>query len=192
MENPILVLARSWWLFCSRSVTIVKLVQQSDQSNGVVHSQPYNHEQPNSRKPIESDEVHKSVNDAHKYVEHADAEGGDEEAHVLLGQAVEDASEAGDVDDTPDDCPDPIPEIRWAAKKGTQDIDDPDDDQADACIPETNQNESLSRVKIRHLTPLGTSQQQQNCWRRGILLRRVVIGTMTGTTIALGKTNPLE
>ena len=45
--------------------------------------------------------------------------------------------EAGDVDDTPDSCPDPIAQYR--AEKGAKDIDDPDDNQADACIPETNQ-----------------------------------------------------
>ena len=116
------------------------MVQQSDQSHGIVGSQPYKHQQPHSRKPAKSDEVDNSIDEAHNDVEHAEAESGNEEAHVLLGQAVEDASEAGDVDDTPDDCPDPIALVRSAAKKGTQDIDDPEDNQADACIPETQQN----------------------------------------------------
>ena len=140
MENPILDLARSWWLFCSRSFTIVKLVQQSDQSHGIVGSQPYKHQQPHSRKPAKSDEVDNSIDEAHNDVEHAEAESGNEEAHVLLVQGVEDASKAGDVDDTPDDCPDHIAQIKIRmvfqtdAQIGTQ--------IGDACIPETNQIES--------------------------------------------------
>ena len=138
MENCSLVLLSSCWLLCSsRGFTIVKLVQQSDQPNGIVHSQPHYQEQPNSSKPVESDEIHKSVDDAHKDVERTDAEGGDEEEQVLLVQAVENTGEAGNVEDTPDDRPNPIAQIRDVAKEGTQDIDDPDEDQADAGIPET-------------------------------------------------------
>ena len=46
------------------------------------------------------------------------------------------------------------------------------------------------RVKTQHLTPSATSQQQNCCWR-GILLRRVVIGTMTGTTIAVRQSSEM-
>merc|ERR1719391_1685394 len=90
-----------------------------------------------SSKPVEGDEIHKSVDDAHKDVERTDAEGGDEEEQVVLVQAVEDAGEAGNVEDTPDDRPNPIAQIRPVAKEGTQDIDDPDEDQADAGIPDS-------------------------------------------------------
>ena len=147
MENPILVLARSCWLFCSRSFSTVELVQQSDQSGGIVCSQSYDHKQPHSCKPAEGGEVYNSIDDARKDVEHAEAEGGNEEAHVLLVQGVEDASIAGDVDDTPDtpdDCPDHITQIkiRMVFQTDAQIGARPDWQIGDACIPETNQIES--------------------------------------------------
>ena len=148
MGNPVSVHARSCWLFLSRSFTSVELVQQSDQSGGKVCSQSFDHKQPHSCKPAEGGEVYNSIDDARKDVEHAEAEGGNEEVHFLLVQGVEDASKAGDVDDTPDDCPDHIAQIkiqikiRMVFETDAQYVDDPDGNQADACIPETNKVKS--------------------------------------------------
>ena len=52
-----------------------------------------------------------------------------------MGEAVEDCGTAGNVERTPDDRPDPVAGAR-ATQESTKDIDDPDENEADANIPD--------------------------------------------------------
>ena len=54
---------------------------------------------------------------------------------LVFGEAVEDCGKAGNVERTPDDRPDPAAGA-GATQESTKDIDDPDENEADANIPD--------------------------------------------------------
>ena len=58
---------------------------------------------------------------------------------LLLGEAIEDSWEAGNVEATPDNRPDRVAGV-GAPQKGTKDIDDPDQNEADTNIPDEDES----------------------------------------------------
>ena len=135
MQNIILRLL--WCRFLSsRHVTGIKLLQDGDQPNDVVGSQAGDCQQPDGGEPIQSYEVDEDVDDAHNDVEDADGKGGEKAKSLVLGEAIKNPGEADNVEDTPDDRPDPVAGGVGSSQEGAQDIDDPDQDEADANIPE--------------------------------------------------------
>ena len=150
MQNPILrVLLRDRFL-CSRSscrhFTGVKPLQHRDQPDGVVHGQAGDRQQPDGGEPVERYEVDEDVDHADDDVEYADHQGREKTEPLVLGKAIEDSREGSNIQDTPDDRPDPVAGA-GPTQKSTKDIDDPDQDKADAHIPEKGKVTKWSNIK---------------------------------------------
>ena len=139
MQNPILRFLRDRFFRRRGHFTGVKPFQHGDQPDGVVRGQAGDRQQPDGGEPVERYEVHEDVYDADDNVEDADYQGREEAEPLVVGEAVEDSREAGNVEATPDDRPDPVARV-GAPQKGTKDIDDPGQNEADTNIPDGNKS----------------------------------------------------
>ena len=136
IQNPILRFLRNRFLRRGH-FTGVKPFQDEDQPDGVVRGQAGNRQQPDAGEPVERYEVDKGVYGADEDVEDADYKGRVKVDPLVVGEAVEDSRDAGNVEATPDDRPDAVAGV-GAPPKGTKDIDDPGQNEADTNIPYEN------------------------------------------------------
>ena len=142
MQNPFLWFLRDRFLRSSGHFTRVKIFQHRDQPDGVVRGQAGDRHQPDGSEPVERNEVHKDVYDAHDDVKDTNYKGRKQAEPLVAGEAIEDSREAGNVEPAPDDRPDPVAGV-GAPQKSTKDIDDPDQNEADTNIPDENTSEKM-------------------------------------------------